>query len=289
MAKTTKRLYNFIQGSSIIPNSNFNIWESLGNSGELEFLEFLLSGPKGETGNSAYEEWKLNGNEGKSFDDFILSFKGPNGESAYEVWEKIIGNTGLSIEDYLNSIKGQKGDIGDVGPKGEQGDVGQTLADVISDGITFIDQATRSNVLVKIENGELVVITGFLDHIEVTTLPSKTDYTDTELFDPSGMVVTAYYTDGTSKIVTGGIEYNTYVTTESKVFEIKYSENGYTETVEIPIVTRDLVTALSDFIYETELNENGEAIAYHITGWNGTYNGESSYNCILPNNSKIHI
>ena len=42
-----------------------------------------------------------------------------------------------------------------------------------------------------------------LDHIAVTTPPSKTAYKYGETFQPAGMVVTAYYTDETSRAVTG--------------------------------------------------------------------------------------
>jgi hypothetical protein len=42
-----------------------------------------------------------------------------------------------------------------------------------------------------------------LDHIEVTTPPAKKSYTAGEDFNPSGMAVTAYYTDDTSEEVTG--------------------------------------------------------------------------------------
>lgn len=38
--------------------------------------------------------------------------------------------------------------------------------------------------------------------IEVTTLPAKLVYNEGEEFDPTGMVVTAYYDDGSSKVVT---------------------------------------------------------------------------------------
>lgn len=42
-----------------------------------------------------------------------------------------------------------------------------------------------------------------LDHIDVTTEPSKKAYKYGETFNPAGMVVTAYYTDETSRAVTG--------------------------------------------------------------------------------------
>ena len=40
-----------------------------------------------------------------------------------------------------------------------------------------------------------------VDHIEITTPPTKTTYTAGENFDPTGMVVTAHYTDGTTAVL----------------------------------------------------------------------------------------
>ena len=40
-----------------------------------------------------------------------------------------------------------------------------------------------------------------VDHIEITTPPTKTEYKAGEKFDPTGMVVTAHYTDGTKAVL----------------------------------------------------------------------------------------
>lgn len=41
-----------------------------------------------------------------------------------------------------------------------------------------------------------------VDHIEITTPPDKTEYNAGDKFDPKGMVVTAFYKDGTSEPIT---------------------------------------------------------------------------------------
>ena len=69
-----------------------------------------------------------------------------------------------------------------------------------------------------------------LDHIAVTTPPSKTAYKYGETFQPAGMVVTAYYTDDTSRAVTG----YTYSPTgalamNNTTITISYSEGSVTE------------------------------------------------------------
>lgn len=41
-----------------------------------------------------------------------------------------------------------------------------------------------------------------VDHIEITTPPTKTEYRGGDKFDPTGMEVTAHYTDGTTAVLT---------------------------------------------------------------------------------------
>lgn len=70
-----------------------------------------------------------------------------------------------------------------------------------------------------------------LDHIAVTTAPTKTAYNYGETFNPAGMVVTAYYTDDTSRAVTG----YTYSPTGAlaagnNTITVSYSEGGVTRT-----------------------------------------------------------
>ena len=69
-----------------------------------------------------------------------------------------------------------------------------------------------------------------LDHIAVTTAPTKTAYNYGETFNPAGMVVTAYYTDDTSRAVTG----YTYSPTgalamNNTTITISYTEGSVTE------------------------------------------------------------
>ena len=48
---------------------------------------------------------------------------------------------------------------------------------------------------------EVLEVVKKVDHIEITTPPTKTTYTAGENFDPTGMVVTAHYTDGTTAVL----------------------------------------------------------------------------------------
>lgn len=130
--------------------STYQLWLDLGNDGtEEDFLEFLKgeNGPIGESGSdgrSAYEIWIDEGNSGTE-QDFLDSLKGEkgadgtmtfadlteeqkeslkgepgadgtDGESAYDIWLDA-GNTG-SEEDFLDSLRGEPGDMGESGSDG---------------------------------------------------------------------------------------------------------------------------------------------------------------------------
>ena len=89
-------------------------YESTTNT-RLELLESKMV----RVGRSAYDLWLSLGNKGTE-QDFINSLKGEKGDkgdggtgqSAYDVWLGL-GNTGTK-QDFINSLKGDKGDKGDV-------------------------------------------------------------------------------------------------------------------------------------------------------------------------------
>lgn len=89
-------------------------YESTTNT-RLELLESKMV----RVGHSAYDLWLSLGNNGTE-QDFINSLKGTKGDkgdaggpSAYDVWLSL-GNKGTE-QDFINSLKGEKGDKGDVG------------------------------------------------------------------------------------------------------------------------------------------------------------------------------
>ena len=66
---------------------------------------------------------------------------------------------------------------------------------------TYSDENVRGNLSIKAyTDNELPVAT--LEKIEVTTPPNKTEYTEGESFDKTGMVVTASYSNSSSKEIT---------------------------------------------------------------------------------------
>lgn len=69
--------------------------------------------------------------------------------------------------------------------------------------------------------------------IEVTTAPSKTTYTEGEYFDASGMVVTANYDDGSSKVVTNYSVPNLALTVGTTSISVSYG--GKTASIGITV------------------------------------------------------
>ncbi len=75
-----------------------------------------------------------------------------------------------------------------------------------------------------------------LKKIEVTTMPSKTTYDEGDVFDKTGMVVTATYANGDTKIITGYTCSEGPLDPADQVIEIAYTENGITKKTAIDIV-----------------------------------------------------
>lgn len=148
--------------------------------------------------------------------------------------------------------------------------------------LTLFDKVNGYEYLVFMENGNLVSAMKTTS-IKVSSLPDKTDYTDTEEFDPSGVVILSIAQDGTEKEITD-YTYDKYVTTGSDIHTIRYIEAGIEYTVEVPITTRTLEMALIDFEYT--VNEDR---TYTITSWKGTLNGEPSTKMHIPNSELINI
>lgn len=89
--------------------------------GTLELCSNIVSGLKGEKGDSAYQVWLSEGNEGTE-GDFLASLKGERGDdgqdgkSVYELWLEQ-GNEGTEA-DFLNTIHGVAGKIVSVEAEG---------------------------------------------------------------------------------------------------------------------------------------------------------------------------
>ena len=95
-----------------------------------------------------------------------------------------------------------------------------------------------------------------LESIDITTPPTKTNYIEGEVFDNAGMVITAKYSDGSSKVVKN-YTYTPQValkTTDSAI-TIVYTENNISKKVSqvIKVIEKDDTT-----IAKGKLPQTGE-------------------------------
>ena len=150
------------------------------------------------------------------------------------------------------------------------------------DYIILIDQINGYHYIACMRNGNFVTYCA-TKSIEVTAMPTKTEYTTGEYFDPAGMTVVATAYDGTTKEITDFICPSSYILDNDTFIEIKA---GITHIATVPITINpfDPAIILIDFNY----TDNGDD-TYTITGWKGTYNGEASTEIIIPDNGLIRV
>ena len=83
---------------------------------------------------------------------------------------------------------------------------------------------------------EVLKVVKKVDHIEITTPPTKTEYKAGEKFDPTGMVVTAHYTDGTKAVLpeTGyTIFYGDKLTQGQEYVTIQYNDGSGNSDIKV--------------------------------------------------------
>ena len=118
----------------------------------------------------------------------------------------------------------------------------------------------------------------YLASIAVTTPPTKTDYITGDYFAPEGMKVTATYTDGTKKEVTGYTYTPTgKLGTENRII-ISYTENGVSANIYYGVNLRKVYSDLTLNSWETisEIAKMGKAAEFWKVGdcKNLTLNGK---------------
>ena len=158
------KIGNGKDGATFIPSIDENGNLSWSNDKGLENPETInLKGPKGDPGNDgAPGEKGEKGDPGSdgSFEDLTdeqkESLRGPagapgekgdpglDGKSAYQVWVDL-GNEGTE-EDFINNLKGEKGDPGQNGTDGEKGDKGDPGSDGKSAYEVYLDGFNYKNL-----------------------------------------------------------------------------------------------------------------------------------------------
>lgn len=99
---------------------------------------------------------------------------------------------------------------------------------------------------------QAITVAKALDRIAVTTPPNRTSYFSGEQFSAAGMVVTAYYTDGSSGAVTG----YTYspagaLAAGNTTITVSYTEGGVTKTTTQAITVTTINTTLNSNSWAT--------------------------------------
>lgn len=75
-----------------------------------------------------------------------------------------------------------------------------------------------------------------LESIAITTPPTKTAYVAGETFDPSGMIITATYSDESAAAVTGySVSPTAALTVSDTAVTVSYTEDGVTKTATVNI------------------------------------------------------
>ena len=85
-----------------------------------------------------------------------------------------------------------------------------------------------------------------LTRIRVTTLPNKTNYYEGEYFDSTGMVVKAYFSDGTNSVITGYSYSPTRALRTSDTF-IQVSYNGRQDAFSISVGSAPIVSITATY------------------------------------------
>ena len=122
-----------------------------------------------------------------------------------------------------------------------------------------------------------------LQSIEITTPPSKTSYMAGEVFDNTGMVVTAYYNFSLSQPVTGyTVSPSGGLTGDITEITVNYSEGGIVKSSSYPItVTRNTGTIS---VNPTSVSLNADNISQTVEI---IYNGDGTLNIQNSNPSLI--
>lgn len=140
--------------------------------------------------------------------------------------------------------------------------------------VSLMDHNNGYKYHLYLYNGELVIQMS-CDGIEVTTMPTKTTYWANEEFDPSGMVISAIYQDGSKEVIS---DYSIQVNRDDGTVTIVYEtlDMSYSTSFAIFIDNTTFEDKFVDFTYTVDGNN------VTLESWKGTKNGVSSTDCTVP-------
>lgn len=105
--------------------------------------------------------------------------------------------------------------------------------------------------------------------VAVTHAPTKTTYNVGETFDPTGLVVTATYADGTTEDVTDGCTFSpTVMAASTTAVTVSYSEGGVTKTTTTPVTVTSISNTLASNSWATirAVSDAGKGSNYWSVG-----------------------
>lgn len=135
-----------------------------------------------------------------------------------------------------------------------------------------------------------------LTSIAVTTQPTKTTYDTGESFNKSGMVVTAYFDDGSSSVVTGYTCSPTTVPFGKSNVTVSYTHEGITKQTTVAVVAHLYLYKAGNQCTSVTGGWTGSLLTKNSTTmtFGGTISANSNYYCrttngILVQNKKTLI
>ena len=134
--------------------------------------------------------------------------------------------------------------------------------------ISYSDNFITKEVTIPIN---VIARPAALESISVTVAPTKTTYTEGQVFDPAGMVVTAYYDDGSSTEITGYTVSQDPLTSDMSSVTVSY--NGQTATQTVKVLQTALKEADMDVAAELLFTDENN---YTLSD-GGAYKGVSRY------------
>lgn len=160
--------------------------------------------------------------------------------------------------------------------------------DFSTEGTKIITVIYTKNEMVKYTSFEVTVgssslIQKTLDSISIKTLPTKTEYKVNEEFDPTGLVITAnytnYYSDNSTMSYSNDISYDNnmtfsgtdFSTAGTKTITVTYTENETSQfaTFEITVKAAAFSSIINYTKFDSELNSdlsiyNGKAMTLYL-------------------------
>ena len=148
------------------------------------------------------------------------------------------------------------------------------------ESVIFKDNTTGFNWIGYVDNGEWT-LSAKVSEIKVKQLPNRIFYNTGDLVDLNGLIIEVIFSDGTTTETTDYMCNLDIINNETNI-PVLYKQGGliYTSSFDIINYTIELI----DFNYT--INDNG---TYIITDWKGTYKGEPSSKCVIPNIENIIV